>query len=150
MIAYPDVKVVLVGDAMCKILEAGWEKEPRVICKSGEWTIRESISFAQVADIVVGPETGVLNAVSHDLVPKVVTLSHSSVENLTRDWVNVTSLTPKNVSCYPCHMMHYNWDNCRKHEDSGTAMCQFDISPEAMFAAIQDWIGETEWQHQAA
>ena len=62
MLEYPDVHVVLVGDEACRILEAGWEKEPRVHCQSGKWSIRESMSFAEVADIIIGTETGLLNA----------------------------------------------------------------------------------------
>ncbi|MGH8471426.1 MAG: glycosyltransferase family 9 protein, partial [Gammaproteobacteria bacterium] len=66
----PRAKVVFVGDTACQILEMGWEEEPRVICKSGVWSIRESLAFLEVADCVVGPETGVLNAAGFLDVPK--------------------------------------------------------------------------------
>jgi ADP-heptose:LPS heptosyltransferase/predicted SAM-dependent methyltransferase len=150
MTEMPEMKVILVGDAKCQILEQGWENEPRVIRKSGVWTIRQSLAFAQVADIVVGPETGVLNAVSHEQVPKVITLSHSSVENLTRDWVNTVSLTPKNTSCYPCHSMHYSWEFCREDKESGCAACQVDISPDRVYDAIKGFMEPAKWQPQAA
>jgi len=131
----PTAHIILVGDTLCQLLEAGWEHEDRVIRRSGVWSIRESLSFAQVADLVVGPETGVLNAVAFEPVAKIVTLSHSSVENLTRDWINCVSLEPK-TSCYPCHQMHYNFDHCLRDEETGVSQCQADIGPDEMYNAI--------------
>ena len=139
MISYRNVKFVLVGDSMCQLLECGWENESRVIRKSGVWSIRESLAFIEQADLIIGPETGVLNAAGMLPVPKIVTLSHSSVNNLTKHWINCTSLEPK-TSCYPCHMMHYSFDNCRRDEVTGVAQCQADIGPDEMFNAILHWM----------
>lgn len=136
LLQHKDAKIVLVGDELCKLLESGWEKEPRVICKSGEWTIRQSLAFAQVADIVIGPETGVMNAVGMEGMPKVIMLSHSSQENLTKYWRNTISLKPK-TSCYPCHMMHYNFDHCKRDEETGCAKCQADLTPDEVYSAIE-------------
>jgi hypothetical protein len=61
--------------------------------------------MAKECDIVIGPETGVLSAVAMEPMKKIVFLSHSSVENLTRDWVNTVSLYSKNTPCYPCHKL---------------------------------------------
>ena len=147
MLFYPDVHVVLVGDDLCKLLEQGWEKEPRIHCKSGEWTIRESLSFAEAADLVIGTETGLLNAVGQMDVPKICTLSHSSKEMLTKHWKNAISLEqPKGVGCSiaPCRMLHYNWDHCPQHQESGTSMCQFHIDPEMMWDAVVSVLGEPQ------
>lgn len=146
MLRYPDCQIVTTGDATTQILEAGWENEKRIVKRAGKWSIRETLAFATVADLVVGPETGVLNAVSHLPMPKLLFLSHSSVENLSRDWVNTTNLLG-NASCYPCHMLHYGWDHCRKHEETATAMCQHDISPETVWSEIEKVM---QWQAQAA
>jgi ADP-heptose:LPS heptosyltransferase/SAM-dependent methyltransferase len=137
MIQQKDVKVVLVGDELCKLLEQGWENEPRVICRSGEWTIRQSLAFAQVADIVIGSETGLLNAVGMENVPKVITLSHSTPENLTKHWKNTVAIEPK-TDCYPCHRMHYNFEHCKQDEKTGCAQCQADITPEEVYQAISN------------
>jgi ADP-heptose:LPS heptosyltransferase/predicted SAM-dependent methyltransferase len=138
MVAWPDVEVVLVGGPECRMLEAGWENEPRVHKKSGVWTIRQSLTFIDEADLVVGPETGVLNAAACRPVAKIITLSHSSPVNLTRDWVNTVSLTPDTPTpCWPCHMLHTSWRHCVKDEESGTALCQKNISIESMWQAIQ-------------
>lgn len=139
MLDCPGVHVVLVGDDLCKILETGWEKEPRVHCKSGEWTIRESMAFAEVADLVIGSETGLLNAAGHMDTPKIVTLSHSSKEMLTKHWKNTIALEqPQGTGCpkSPCRQLHYTWDYCPKHEETGTSLCQYNIDALQMWEAI--------------
>ena len=146
MIQYPECRVVLVGGPEGVILEAGWEKEPRVLCTSGKWSIRQSLSFMQVCDLVVGPETGVLNAAACEPMGKIVFLSHSTNENLTRDWVNTRGLHSVNTVCKgrgdnaapACHTLHYGWDNCTKDEETGTAQCQKDLSVEYVWDAIVD------------
>lgn len=136
LVTYPHAKIVTMGDATCQILEGGWEKEPRVVKRSGKWEIRESLAFVEQADLVIGPETGLLNAVSHLALPKILFLSHSSVENLSRDWVSTTNLVPPHTPCYPCHRLHYNWDYCFRVEESGAALCQDNIHPDVVWDAI--------------
>ena len=91
-----------------------------------------------MAGCVVGPETGVLNAVGFELgVGKVGLLSHSSVENLTKHWRNTVSVTPPaEVKCYPCHRLHYTTEFCSVEPESGAAMCQFTIDPAHVADAI--------------
>lgn len=142
MLDYPETHVVLVGDALCEMLEVGWEKEPRVHCMSGKWTIRESMAFSEVADLVVGTETGLLNAAGHMDVPKIITLSHSSEEMLTKHWKNVTALKqPSGCAKFPCRQLHYNWLHCNQHE-TGASVCQAMIDPEMMWDAITAVLGK--------
>jgi hypothetical protein len=53
--------------------------------------------------------------------------------------VNTQAIAPdvKQVDCYPCHMLHYTWTNCRKHEESGTAMCQWSIEADTVWDAVK-------------
>lgn len=139
LLCRPKTKVVLVGDLLCKVLEFGWEKEPRVIRKSGKWSIRETLSFIEQADLLVGPETGVMNAAGQLSVPKVCILSHSTPENLTKHWRNVAPIEPINCPCYPCHKMHYGWFSChreRRGMEVDGALCQVKISPDRVYGAI--------------
>lgn len=136
LLAFPDCRIFLVGDEPCKVLEVGWEKEERVVCLSGEMGIRETLALAKVVDIVVGCETGVLNAVAFEDNRKVVLLSHSSHENLTKHWNNTFSLAPQGLDCYPCHRLHYGSQFCRLDADTGAALCQRLINPEDVFAAM--------------
>ena len=148
LLDYPTSRVVLVGGPECVILESGWENEPRVICKSGKWTIRESLAFMRCADLVIGPETGVLNAASMESMPKVIFLSHSTNENLTRDWVNTTALFSESTCCpgrgnneaEACHFLHYNWQFCKQDSESGVAQCQADISVDQAWAPIKGYL----------
>jgi ADP-heptose:LPS heptosyltransferase/predicted SAM-dependent methyltransferase len=151
LLNYPNCRVVLVGDDLCKMLEAGWDNESRVLKKSGQWSIRETLAFIPECDLIIGPETGVLNAAGFMDVPKIVTLSHSSQENLTRDWVNTIALEPESTPCYPCHLMHYGFSSCKegfitvngKQERVG-ALCQVNISPDQMWTAIQKVLDRRE------
>lgn len=134
--AVPEAEVVFVGDEVCQILEAGWEHERRVHRRSGKTTIRQDMALAARMGCVVGPETGVLNAVAFLDMAKVVMLSHSSRENLTKHWRNTIALTALGAPCYPCHRMHYDWTHCHEDKATGTALCQVTISPRMVFDSI--------------
>lgn len=146
LLLYPDVHIVMVGDDLCQVLEAGWQNEKRVHRRSGEWTIRQSMAFAQVADLIIGTETGLLNAAGMMDTPKIVTLSHSSEEMLTKHWKNAIALSqPKGAGCpmQPCRMLHQNWSACMRNED-GSAQCQHEITPEMMMAAVASFMGKPQ------
>ena len=138
LIKRKDVSFVTIGDDLCQILEAGWEEEPRVITKSGKWSIRRTLAFLDQCDTVVGPETGVLNAASTLDCHKVVMLSHSSKENLSKHWKNTTTMEPDVYEnfCFPCHKMHYGFDTCYREEETGGAMCAVHIKPDSVAKAI--------------
>lgn len=140
----PMASIIFNGDEACQILEVGWEHEPRIRLESGKMGIRQTLALAQQVDCVVGPETGVLNAVAFEPMAKVIMLSHSSAENLTKHWVNADTLTPASTSCYPCHRLHFGREFCREDQVTGAAACQVDISPQHTFAAIKQHY--QEWQ----
>ena len=134
---FPNARVVTVGDERCKnLIEPTWEKEPRIIKKSGVWSIRDTMAFARECNLVIGPETGVMSAVAMEPMPKIVFLSHSSHENLTRDWVNTHALFSTRTPCYPCHKMIYTWEQCNKDEATGTAHCMAHLPPDAVWKTI--------------
>lgn len=114
LMKWPDLHWVLVGGVECQLLEQGWENEPRVHRLCGKIGVRESLALALGMDVVLGPETGMLNAVAHEPNAKIVMLSHSSRENLTRDWTNTQSLEPFGAPCYPCHRLHYERTFCHE------------------------------------
>lgn len=135
LLEFPDTEFVLLGGEAGKILEQGWDNENRVHRRCGRWSIRESLTFVQHLDLLVGPETGLLNSAANLPFPKVVFLSHSTDENLTRDWVNTHILESKHTVCPgrgnneapACHQLHYGWKHCKRTEH-GIAQCQEDIS----------------------
>lgn len=133
---FPEARIVTVGDDRCKMIEDGFPESDRIIKRSSKWTIRETMAFAKQCNLVIGPETGVMSAVSMEPMPKVVMLSHSTEENLTRDWVNTRSLHSNETPCWPCHKMVYNWDQCNKFEKTGVAHCMSHIHPEMVWKTV--------------
>jgi len=136
MLDWPDAQVILVGDHVCQVLEQGWDLEPRVVCMSGRLEIRETLALAQAVDIVIGPETGVLNSVAHEPNGKIIMLSHSSKKNLSQYWYNTQTLTPLGCECYPCHRMHYTREFCPGDPDTRAAVCMQNISAADIWAAM--------------
>lgn len=137
MLDMPEARVTLVGDLACQILEQGWESEKRVVCLSDKLTIRETLALAQQMDLVIGPETGVLNAVGMDAAPhKVLLLSHSSANNLTKHWQNVQALTPVDCACYPCHRLHYTPEYCDLDDATGASRCAVNIGADVIYNAV--------------
>lgn len=140
MLEHPSVKVVFVGDGLCQLLEENWRAEPRVIRQSGRMGIRDTLTLAQHVDMVVGPETGVLNCVAFERIPKVIMLSHSSVKNIGGTWKNTVALAPHGVDCYPCHKLHYSWRTCCRDFETGGALCAAKIHPDRVYDAIVEQI----------
>lgn len=119
-----NVSVVMLGD------ERGqkFDGHPRFHQIGMKWNIRACMTFVQLANVVVGQETGLLNCVScHPEIRKVVLLTHSTKENLTRDWPNTATMIGK-APCFPCHRLHYDWSFCKKDETTGASACQSTIS----------------------
>jgi ADP-heptose:LPS heptosyltransferase len=104
-----DVRVVTVGDGRAQSLEF---PHPQLIPKAGVWSIRESLIATKYADLVVGPETMMTNAAGCFPTPKLVFLSHSTEENLTKYWKNCVAMAPTSAPCYPCHQLHYTAESC--------------------------------------
>jgi ADP-heptose:LPS heptosyltransferase/SAM-dependent methyltransferase len=136
--AHRDVTISLVGDEACRLLETGWEEHPRVHCLSGKLSIRETLALAVGADCVIGPETGVLNAVAFEpAIGKVLLLSHSSVENLSKHWKRCVSVEPQRTACYPCHQLHTGREFCPEHEPTGAALCQWNLPHMEVYFGFQ-------------
>lgn len=102
-----DVLLVSVGDPECALIER--TESNRYLPRSGRWKLRTSLVMTKYADLVIGPETGILNAAGCFDTPKITFLSHSSHENLCKYWKNDYCLAPdtKEVFCHPCHVLHY-------------------------------------------
>lgn len=114
------------------------DHKKRVHQMCGVWPIRDALSFIQQVDCVVGPETGLLNAVCMEKNSKVIYLSHSSHENLTRHWKNTTVLLPDTgkCACWPCNRLHYSLDYCPQDEKTQSALCASSIAPKRVFEAL--------------
>lgn len=143
--AFPQHEIYLTGD------DTSRRMAEQIVSSVSQWThnainrvklmlnhdLREVLTIAQYADLVIGPETGVLNSVATTDIPKVALLSHSSAVNLTNDWANCVALAPVNTPCYPCHRLHMDFAHCHKAPDQSSALCAFNISADAIVAAAE-------------
>lgn len=135
-ISYKDSDAMKLSELLYE-LRAHWGGVNRIVCRSGDWAARETLAFLPECDLVVGPETGVLNAAALMPMAKVVILSHSTEENLTKYWVNTTAIVPPEnlVPCYPCHRLHYGREYCTEDGETGAALCASMIRPQQVFEA---------------
>lgn len=107
-----------------------------------EWPLRLALAYALQCDAVVGTESVFANAVAYEEhIPKVVMLSHSSVENLTRDWPNTVSLEAP-VACHPCHRIHNVGARfCSKDTATGAAACMASYGPQIVADLVLQALG---------
>jgi hypothetical protein len=146
LVKRPELTIVLSGDEGSKgletqILEAASEylgDVSRFRSLVGTGSIRRPMELAKRAQVVVGPETGVLNAVGMEPVAKVCMLSHSSPSNLTDDWVNAYALESKGcpLNKGPCHQLHYGHDYCPQDKQTGAAVCSSSLVPKELVDTI--------------
>lgn len=109
------------------------------------WPLRTSLALAQVADLVVTPDTGTAWAVALEPMPKIVMVSHASKENITKHWINTTTLhaDPDRVPCWPCHRLHDDPSTCVENKEKNGAACISDISVEKLVQTVaEQWAGK--------
>lgn len=130
----PDLHIWTVGEAS---MFKPFARHERLYQVQSEWTLRQSMTFATQADIVMGPETGLLHAAGHLPNAKVLLLSHSSAANIGNDWINCQTVSPDPIKawCHPCHRMHRVADFCEV-QPSGAALCAESIKPMDVVRAI--------------
>jgi len=130
---YDDTMTVTIGDGVCELIE--WQ-HPRAKCHSGKWPIRKSLIMAKYADLIIAPETGIANAAGCFDTPKIIMLSHSSKDNLTKYFKNCISLEA-DAPCHPCHKLHYSLDTCPIDEMIKSPVCMAWLEPEKLKEAIE-------------
>lgn len=102
------------------------------------WSSRRSMTQVLASDIVVSPDTGLAWAAAMEPMPKIIMVSHASEENITKHWINTTTLhaDPDTVPCWPCHRLHNTIDTCVPNKDGGAAACISDISVQTLIESI--------------
>lgn len=109
-----------------------------------EFPLRLAMTLCLEADAFVGSESVFANVVAMEAMPKVVMLSHSSNENLTRDWINTAALEAP-VACHPCHRIHNAGAvMCSKDTVTGAAACMASYSAEDVAALVLQSLGIEE------
>lgn len=101
----------------------------RFFWHAGLWDIRQTAAFLRVgADVIVGPETGMMNIAGPMDVAKILLLSHSSHEMLSKHWTNTIAIPSTGCRESPCRRMQYDWTYCYRDEKTKAAVCAAAIS----------------------
>jgi hypothetical protein len=142
------VNCVVLGDLRLALEEV----EPYGVIIGTEWPLRVALAFALLADVVVATESAIANAVAMEPMLKVVLLSHSSNENLTKHWVNTAALEPVSVACYPCHRVHgAHAGFCSKDTNTGASACMASATPATVASFVLEHLARMNaWQLEAA
>jgi hypothetical protein len=95
-------------------------------------------------DLVISPDTGAAWAVAFEPTPKIIMVSHASVENITRHHVNTIALSadPDRVGCSPCHRLHSDPSTCVPNKDGNGPACLSDLSVELIVTAAKAALGD--------
>jgi hypothetical protein len=91
---------------------ANMPQDPRV--KHSSWDLRTSLLLTQLADVVIGPESALVNAAGAYDTPKVIFYSHSAPENLGIGYRNHYPICPS-CDCHPCYLLTLDWSEVWNH-----------------------------------
>lgn len=130
---HSDIRFFLTGGIETQVLD--WV-HPNIRNCIGKWNTRQSIIMTNAVDLVLSPETGILNAAGCFDTPKIGLLTHSSKENLTKYFKNDYSIE-SNVECAPCHKLVHKARQCKNDIEFGLPICMSrGLSPELVMEKI--------------
>jgi ADP-heptose:LPS heptosyltransferase len=141
LLAAEGIYSMIVGDLRLNKFRCA-SKYTRVV--GTEWPIRKLFALAALAEVVVGTESALVNAVAHEAPLKIVLMSHSTHENLTRDWDNTIAIEPEGLHCYPCHRIHSDMMHCTHDREVNAAACQAAVKPEIVLEHIRAFLADCE------
>ena len=135
---HPRLICILTGGPEAVLLEAAVMESGagcrRTMCtaQSENWSLRTSLIATKYADLVIGPETGVINASACFDTHKIPLLTHSTADNLCRGWRNCYPIQSP-AHCSPCYKIVSACDKCN-HKNTGTdldaaLLCMASIPP---------------------
>lgn len=103
-----EIHFLTVGDEACQILEFSFKNFRNVTCLSGLWTMRESLTAMRFASLVVSPDTGLLHGSGCYGIPKIGLLTATTIENITKHFINDFSIEADPIGCTPCFSLIYD------------------------------------------
>jgi len=137
---YKDIKFILVGGMTCQILEAAFPNHARIVKRCGEYTFRQSALLSQYVDLVVSPDTGFLHTAGCWQTPKIGLLTHTTIENITKHFINDFSLESE-APCAPCFRLISDAEKqCPIEEASHATLCmgKDGMKPERVLDRIEE------------
>ena len=147
LLKHPDISFHLLGggDRDRKLIGVVLQQVEQIVGKNEmhrvyhdlDEDLRVDYARAQKCDILVAPETGALWACAYQRNHKVVLLSHSSQENLTKHWRNTVALEPQDCALFPCHKLHFSGDECPTNKE-GVSVCAAAIPVDSVVTAVNE------------
>lgn len=146
----PEATIIVTGDKSCHLIE--WPPHPRVKSYVGKWPIRKAMCMTQYVDLVIGGDTGVLQAAGCFDTPKVLILSSTTEENIAKYWTNYECVSA-NVECQPCYKLHYSVKTCNtvaciEGLEAMAAQCMMNLMPGKVFKAIAEVYKKWQRSHK--
>jgi ADP-heptose:LPS heptosyltransferase len=140
-----DIDILLVGQVEQNPFADGVKNAQRVHLIT-DMPVRDQYTLVQQhADIILGPETGIMVAMSQESMRKIVFLSHSTPNMLTRDWVNTLSLEGKGTTCNNCckfrmvtdeDVWGYQDDLTKNPDENSYSQCQALMPMQSAFEDV--------------
>lgn len=119
-------------------------------CADDEFLLRDAVMAPKYASLYIGPETGVTNAAAATDTPKVVMLSHSAHENLSKHWTNCYPIQAP-AKCSPCYKIIGPGQTCRHLGNAvpgyeHAMLCMASIRPEQIIQTAKEALRNVENQ----
>ena len=129
----PEMVTISLGDDWGRLLD--WEHK-RHYNGCGKLTLRESLLLTKHADLVIGPDTGVINAAGSFGVPTICLLGQTSINNISKNWKNNYSVQSPS-ECSPCYRIIYDRDHCPLGKHSSNCVCMEELKPHLVIRQIK-------------
>lgn len=131
---YNDIRIFLVGGIETQVLD--WV-HPNIRSCIGKWNERQALIMTSAMDLVISPESGILNAAGCFDTPKIGLLTHSSKENLTKYFINDYSIESE-AECAPCHRLVHKTVECKTGAEYMLPVCmERGIPPAKVMTNIE-------------
>ena len=138
-----DAHIVIIGSPESKAFAEALSGLDRITFLT-HLPIREQYTFVQRhVDVIVGPETGIMVGMSHEPMKKIVLLSHSTHNMLTRDWINTTPIEApiETLPCGGCCKFKLSDQDVQLYEDTQYSCCQVLQPMHLAFASAVETLG---------
>jgi len=96
--------------------------------------VRMSLTMACQVDVLIGPDTSLLNAAAMRPNRKIIMLTHNTPTNISRDWKNTVSISAE-LPCAPCLRLRHRKGDCPQIDDK--AACTSAISVARVMAETE-------------
>ena len=134
------------AEAIMDCLKEDGSDMTRVRSIADKWSIRQSLTFAQIADVVVGQrdravECGRDGRTGNEGDPAVA-FQCGEPDQALGQHANAGDRSGES-SCSPCHRLHHGLDVLPQAREIGTGVVCANIKPETVFKAIAKALGAT-------